>query len=90
MAKGQNAQRRYGKEWWSKRPLSNTSVGRKGMKYWKRLLHKIERKQGKDDSKIEEVYDCDECVSYPCSLQEWSSDKNKKLRVGECGDKIKI
>lgn len=37
-----------GKEWWGKRPLSNTSVSRKkGMKLWKRLLHKIERREAK-------------------------------------------
>ncbi len=49
MAKGQNAQKRYGKEWWGKRPLRHTSVSHKGMKFWKRLLHKIERKQGKKE-----------------------------------------
>lgn len=49
MAKGQNAQKRYGKEWWGKRPLSYMGVSRKGMKFWKRLLHKIERKQGKKE-----------------------------------------
>lgn len=53
MAQGQNAEKRSkaGKEWWGKRPLSNTSVSRKSktMKYWKRLLHKIERRMGKDD-----------------------------------------
>lgn len=51
MAKGENAQKsgHGGKEWWGKRPLSNMSVSRnKGMKYWKKLLHKIERKQGKN------------------------------------------
>ena len=39
-----------GKDWWGKRPLSNTSVSSrsKTMKFWKRLLHKIERRQGKD------------------------------------------
>lgn len=39
-----------GKEWWGKRPLSNTCVNRnKGMKYWKRLLHKIERRIWKQE-----------------------------------------
>jgi hypothetical protein len=48
MAKGLNAQRTNGKEWWGKRPLSMTSVSRKhGMKKAKRHLHKIERKQAK-------------------------------------------
>ena len=51
MAQGQNAQKRgnVGKEWWGKRPLRNTSVNKNGMKFWKRLLHKIERKTGKKD-----------------------------------------
>lgn len=38
-----------GKEWWGKRPLSGTEVSRKnGMKFWKRLLHKKERQEGKE------------------------------------------
>jgi hypothetical protein len=48
MAHGENAKKNgnTGKEWWGKRPLNNLSVSEnKGMKYWKRLLHKIERKQ---------------------------------------------
>jgi hypothetical protein len=38
---------------------------------------------------VSTVYDCDECFKYPCVLQEWSSDKNKKLRLGDCGEKVK-
>lgn len=52
MAKGENAQKygNTGKEWWGKRPLSGTTVSRsKGMKFWKRLLHKRERNQGNMD-----------------------------------------
>lgn len=50
MAHGENAKRTQGKEWWGKRPLSNTAVSRKsGMKKWKRLLHKIERRIGKNE-----------------------------------------
>ena len=53
MAQGKNAEKygsKAGKEWWGKRPLSGTSVSRdKGMKFWKRLLHKIERRQGKQN-----------------------------------------
>ena len=45
MAKGQNASKRFGKEWWGKRPLRHTAVGHKGMKFWKRLLHKRERQE---------------------------------------------
>lgn len=41
-----------GKDWWGKRPLSGMSVSHHGMKYWKRLLHKIERQQGKKDINI--------------------------------------
>ena len=51
MAKGENAARRYGKEWWGKRPLSGVSGDHKNMKFWKRLLHKMERKIGKRDIK---------------------------------------
>ena len=49
MARGKNAEKRghSGKEWWGKRPLNNLSVS-KSMKFWKRLLHKIERRQGKN------------------------------------------
>lgn len=50
MAHGKNAEKNgnTGKEWWGKRPLSNTSVSRnKGMKFWKRQLHKVERVNGK-------------------------------------------
>ena len=49
---GENAEKRSksGKEWWGKRPLSNTAVSKsKGMKFWKRLLHKIERQQAKNE-----------------------------------------
>ena len=31
-------------------------------------------------------WDCDDCKYYPCTLQEWSSNKNRKLRLNECGD----
>ena len=53
MAHGKNASKNgnSGKEWWGKRPLNNLSVSRnKGMKYWKKLLHKIERKQGRKEA----------------------------------------
>ena len=46
MAKGENAQIKN-KDWWGKRPLSGIAVSRKGMKYWKRVVHKIERRAGK-------------------------------------------
>jgi len=38
------------KEWWGKRPLANHLVSNRSKmnKFFKRLLHKIERKQGKD------------------------------------------
>ena len=52
MAKGENAVPRRGKEWWGKRPLRHTPVSEKhGMKFWKRLLHKIERSEGKQEIK---------------------------------------
>jgi hypothetical protein len=55
---GEKARRRYlkaGKEWWGKRPLANNSVYRdKGMKFWKKLLHKIERRKNKKDCNTNE------------------------------------
>jgi hypothetical protein len=53
MAHGKNAEKKgqNGKEWWGKRPLNNLSVSNnKGMKFWKKLLHKIERRQGKNQT----------------------------------------
>ena len=47
---GQNAEKcsKAGKDWWGKRPLSGLSLSRnKGMKWWKRLLHKKERQHAK-------------------------------------------
>jgi len=47
---GENAEKRgkTDKQWYGKRPLSGISVSRnKGMKLWKRLLHKIERQRSK-------------------------------------------
>jgi hypothetical protein len=47
MAQGENARKwgnKSGKEWWGRRPLSGTPVSNnRGMKYWKRALHKKER-----------------------------------------------
>lgn len=51
MAKGLNASKRYGREWWGKRPLSGTTVASGKMKVWKRLLHKRERKAAKIELK---------------------------------------
>ena len=56
--KGQNAEKcgRAGKEWWGKRPLVNLALNRnKGMKYWKRLLHKKVRQEGKDNCKHDKL-----------------------------------
>lgn len=36
-----------GQEWWGKRPLVGTIVSRKGTAWWKRYLHKIERREAK-------------------------------------------
>lgn len=49
MGHGKNAEKHNGKEWWARRPLSGVSVGGKYMKFWKRLLHKAERRQGKKE-----------------------------------------
>lgn len=51
MAKGENASKysKNGKEWWGKRPLAGYPVSRRSKtnKFFKRLLHKIERREGK-------------------------------------------
>ncbi len=56
MAHGLNA-RKYGnsgKVWYKNRPLNWTHVSRnRGMKAWKRLLHKLERIEGKNQIKNE-------------------------------------
>lgn len=51
MAHGQNARKwgNSGAEWWGKRPLAGTRVSFRGMKKWKRLLRKIERKEWRDN-----------------------------------------
>jgi hypothetical protein len=46
---GENAERRgHHREWWGKRPLAGHPVSTRN-KFWKRLLHKIERKLGKKE-----------------------------------------
>ena len=54
MAQGENAEKRSktDKEWWGKRPLSGIGVSKKSgtMKYFKRLLHKIERRMNKEQT----------------------------------------
>lgn len=54
MARGENA-RKYGnhKEWWSRRAYSCLSIRDRGMKFWKRQVHKIERQEGKRSIKIQ-------------------------------------
>lgn len=48
MAKGKNAQKNWGREWWGRRPMSGTSVSwNKGMKKEKRICHKMERQENK-------------------------------------------
>ncbi len=51
MAHGQNAStNNVDRQWWGKRPLSGHNRSRKKSKtnkYFKRLLHKIERVEGK-------------------------------------------
>ena len=57
MMQGENAKSRSkrGKEWWGKRPLSSypISVRSRTNKFFKRLLHKIERRQAKETIKRE-------------------------------------
>jgi transposase-like protein len=48
MAHGQNAKITNGKDWWGKRPITGIAVSRKkSMKFWKKILHKIERRTWK-------------------------------------------
>lgn len=49
MSRSKQRGKRYGKDWWGKRPLSCHTVSNNSRidKFFKRLLHKIERKQGK-------------------------------------------
>ena len=56
MAHGLNARKNgnSGKVWYKNRPLNWTHVSRnRGMKSWKRLLHKLERIEGKNQIKKE-------------------------------------
>jgi len=50
---GHNRNSHIGKEWWGKRPLSGHPVSNNAgvNKLWKRILHKIERQQGKNEIK---------------------------------------
>lgn len=54
MAQGENAKKRSkrGKEWWGKRPFANypVSVRSRTNKFFKRLLHKAERREGNRES----------------------------------------
>jgi len=57
MAHGENAHRRNGKEWWSRRPFAGVSSGSQGKTEvpWKRLLHKLERKIAKRE--IDDIWE---------------------------------
>lgn len=46
MSRTERASRAAGTDWWSKRPFSGISVSHRGMKWWKRKSHKIERRGG--------------------------------------------
>ena len=48
---GENAEKRIDTQWWGKRPLSNYTISyRNGRnKFFKRLLHKIERRIAKNE-----------------------------------------
>ena len=47
----------WGKEWWGKRPLANTPISHNARvnKWWKRLLHKVERRINKKSINEENV-----------------------------------
>ncbi|HOT99013.1 MAG TPA: hypothetical protein PKZ83_17970 [bacterium] len=48
MANGERAERRIDRQWWGKRPLADYSRSYRPRvnKFFKRLLHKIERRRG--------------------------------------------
>ena len=50
--KGENAEKKGhpGNEWWGRRPLSGHPISSRSKvnKFFKRLLHKIERRHGKE------------------------------------------
>lgn len=48
---------RWGKEWWGKRPLAHYEVSHNSgvNKWFKRLLHKTERRQDKEIIEIEKT-----------------------------------
>lgn len=50
MANGERAERRIDYQWWGKRPLADytRSYHPRVNKFFNRLLHKIERRQGKE------------------------------------------
>ena len=49
MSRTERGRRAPGTDWWSRRPYSGISVSRTSMKMWKRLVHKGERRQGKNE-----------------------------------------
>lgn len=84
---GENAEKRgkVDKQWWGKRPLSGLTVARsKGMKYFKRLLHKIERRQSDfyclDEliNNAAEDFDCPKCKVQCEKCREYASSNSEK------------
>ena len=56
MSNGEKAQTNNGMDWWGKSPLTGTGISNStGMKLWKRLLHKMERRMGKMEIEFESI-----------------------------------
>lgn len=45
MSKSFKTGRSPGKEWWGKRPMAGFPISEKYNQWWKRRLHKLERKE---------------------------------------------
>lgn len=56
MSKTKQRGKQFGKDWWGNRPLSGHSVSNRSKtdKFFKRLLHKIERQQGKKSIEMDQ------------------------------------
>lgn len=44
MSRTERGSRAPGTDWWSRRPFSGIAISHRGMKWWKRKTHKIERR----------------------------------------------
>ena len=52
MSKSFKGGRSPGSEWWGKRPMAGHFISKKSNQFWKRRLHKLERKQAEKDLRL--------------------------------------